>query len=70
MPGLVDRCGVCSREYGYSLPRCGVCSKSVCGDCVVRMGGAIFCGRVCAHAFHYGGAEDVDDDEKDLDEDE
>ncbi len=70
MPGLVDRCAVCSRQYPYSLARCAVCRRSVCGDCVVRMAGAVFCGRVCAHAFHYGGAEDVDEDEREPEEEE
>ncbi len=61
MPGLADRCGVCAREFGFSLQRCGVCRKPVCADCLVRMSGGVFCGRICAHAFFYGGDEDTED---------
>ncbi len=61
MPGLADRCGVCAGEFLFSLPRCGFCHKAVCGSCAARMGGSVFCGKSCAHAFFYGGEEDVED---------
>lgn len=59
MPGLSDRCGFCGREFPFSIPRCGTCRKSVCSDCSIRMGGAVFCSRECSHAFFYGGDEDA-----------
>ena len=63
MPGLADACEVCKRQFQFSLPRCGFCHRTVCGDCSSRMAGAIFCGRLCAHSFFYGGEEDVGEDE-------
>jgi hypothetical protein len=62
MPGLADACGVCKREFQFSLPRCGFCHRTVCGDCASRTAGAIFCSRLCAHSFFYGGEEDVEEE--------
>ena len=62
MPGLTDSCAICKRDFGFSLPRCGFCHRVVCGDCSSRMAGAIFCSRLCAHSFFYGGDEDVGED--------
>ena len=61
MPGLADRCGVCARQFNFSLARCGFCHKAVCGDCLTRMAGSVFCGRTCSHAFFYGGDEEIDE---------
>jgi hypothetical protein len=61
MPGLADRCEVCKQEFPFSLSRCGFCHKVVCGSCSIRVGGSLFCGRECGHAFFYGGDEDVDE---------
>ena len=59
MSGLSDNCGSCATEFPYALPRCPICHKSVCEDCAVRRGGSTFCGTNCAHAFFFGGEEDV-----------
>jgi hypothetical protein len=61
MPGLADICGACKKSFPFGLPRCLTCHKPVCADCVVRMAGSVFCGRVCAHAFFFGGDEDADE---------
>jgi hypothetical protein len=63
MAGLSDHCGVCSQEHSYALPRCPICHKSVCDTCAVRMGGSTFCGTNCAHAFFFGGEEEIDESE-------
>ena len=68
MPGLADVCGICAREFPFSLQRCAVCRKAVCGDCVVRMSRGVFCGHICAHAFFYGGDEDVEEGEARVEE--
>ena len=39
MPGLSDNCEICKKNYLFSLPRCGFCHKTVCADCLVRVGG-------------------------------
>jgi hypothetical protein len=65
MPGLTDVCAVCKREFLFSLPRCGFCHRAACTDCSSRMAGAIFCSRLCAHSFFYGGEEDIDEDTED-----
>jgi hypothetical protein len=69
MPEPSERCGVCGQEFHFQLSRCGVCGKAVCTSCAVRLGGAIFCGRVCGHIFFYGGAEE-EGEEKDAGESE
>jgi hypothetical protein len=61
MPGLTDICGACKQSFPFGLPRCLTCHKPVCADCVVRMAGSVFCGRVCAHAFFFGADEDADE---------
>jgi hypothetical protein len=61
MPGLMDHCTTCAREYLYALPRCNVCRKAVCGNCIVRMGGSSFCSRNCANAFFYGSGEEAEE---------
>jgi len=67
MPGLVDRCGVCGKQFSYSLQRCATCGKPACSDCAVRMARSVFCGKVCAHVFHFGGHEDVDEEDREDD---
>ncbi len=62
MAGFKDHCAACGLDLGYALPQCQTCHKSVCEACVVRMGGNIFCGKPCAHAFFFGGQEDVEDE--------
>jgi hypothetical protein len=59
MPGLTDVCGSCGQEFQYALPRCPVCHKPVCEECVHRMGGSAFCSTECAHAFFFGGEEEI-----------
>lgn len=59
---LSDHCGGCGQEFPYALPRCPICHKSVCESCAVRMGGSTFCGSACAHAFFFGGQDDVEDE--------
>jgi len=61
MAGLSDHCGRCDQEVAYALPRCPICHKAICDECAVRMGGASFCGADCAHAFFFGGDEEVDE---------
>jgi hypothetical protein len=61
VPGLGDRCDICGKDLGYTIPRCRFCRKSVCNSCVVRMGGSVFCSRDCGHAFLFGGQDDVDE---------
>jgi hypothetical protein len=31
------------------------------------MARSVFCGKVCAHVFHFGGHEDVDEDDREDD---
>lgn len=69
MPAPSDHCGVCGQEFPFNLPRCGVCRKIVCASCAVRLGGSVFCGRVCGQLFFYGGA-DQGGEEKDAEESE
>jgi hypothetical protein len=59
---LDDTCGVCNQQVPYALPRCPTCRRSVCETCAIRMGGSVFCGSPCAHAFFFGGQEDVEDE--------
>jgi hypothetical protein len=61
MAGLSDICGVCKQSFTLGLPRCQMCHKPVCADCVVRMAGSVFCGRLCAHSFFFSADEDVDE---------
>jgi hypothetical protein len=63
MSGLSDHCGACAQEFPYALPRCPICKKAVCEECAVRMGGSTFCGTQCAHAFFFGGEEEVSESE-------
>jgi len=70
MPGLSDTCGICGKNYLFSLPRCGFCHKAVCATCVVRVGGSVFCGKACGHTFFYGADEDVDETAAGEEEDE
>lgn len=58
MAGLSDRCAFCGVDFPYGLSRCSLCRKSVCGSCMVRVGGSVFCSRQCGHAFFYGSEED------------
>ncbi len=62
MAGLADHCGPCGQEFPYALPICPMCRKAVCDRCAVRMGGNTFCGTPCAHAFFFGGQEDIEDE--------
>jgi len=62
MPGLADICGACKASFPFGLPRCQMCHKPVCADCVVRMAGSVFCGRLCAHSFFFGGGEDEEEE--------
>jgi len=59
MAGLSDNCGSCNTEFPYALPRCPICHKSVCEACAIRMGGSTFCGTDCAHAFFFGGDDEI-----------
>ena len=61
MPVSTDRCSICRQDLGYTIPRCRLCRKSVCNSCAVRMGGSVFCGRGCAHAFLFGGQEEIEE---------
>jgi len=61
MPGLSDRCGVCAREFQFSLSRCAFCHKAFCSDCSFRVGGSAFCSKQCGHAFFYGSDEEVEE---------
>jgi hypothetical protein len=67
--GLSDHCGRCGQEYAYALPRCPVCRRPVCDECAHRMGGNVFCSTECAHAFFFGGEEEIDEAEADRFED-
>ncbi len=69
VPGLSDNCGICGLEFLFALPRCPICHKSVCDGCAKRMGGSTFCGTECAHAFFFGGDEDISEAEADSFED-
>jgi len=62
MAGFKDHCTACNQDLEYALPRCQTCRKSVCDGCAVRMGGNVFCGKPCAHAFFFGGQDDVEDE--------
>jgi len=57
--GLSDACSVCGQEFMFALPRCPICRKSVCDTCAVRMGGTAFSSTECAHAFFFGGEDEV-----------
>jgi hypothetical protein len=61
--GLADHCSVCGQEYMFALPRCPICRKSVCDGCSVRMGGNAFSSTECAHAFFFGGEDEVGDED-------
>jgi hypothetical protein len=61
--GLSDLCGRCRQEIPYALPRCPICRRPICDDCVVRMGGSSFCSTECAHAFFFGGEDEVGDED-------
>lgn len=61
MAGLSDNCGRCNQEFQFALPRCPICHRAICDDCAVRMGGSSFCSTDCAHAFFFGGDEEVDE---------
>ncbi len=69
VPGLSDHCGICGLEFLFALPRCPICHKSVCDGCAKRMGGSTFCGTECAHAFFFGGDEEISEAEADRFED-
>ena len=69
VPGLSDHCGICGLEFLFALPRCPICHKSVCDGCAKRMGGSTFCGTECAHAFFFGGDEEMSEAEADRFED-
>jgi hypothetical protein len=69
MPGLSDNCEICKKNYLFSLARCGFCRKTVCADCLVRVGGSIFCGKACGHTFFYGAEEDAEDGESSSEDD-
>lgn len=62
MSGFSDHCVTCNQDFPYGLPLCQTCRKPACEICVVRMGGNIFCGKPCAHAFFFGGQDDVEDE--------
>jgi hypothetical protein len=57
--GLTDACSRCGQVFQYALNRCPSCHKSVCEECVHRMGGSAFCSTECAHAFFFGGEEEI-----------
>jgi hypothetical protein len=57
--GLTDACSVCGQSFMFALPRCPICRKSVCDGCAVRMGGSTFSSTECAHAFFFGGEDEV-----------
>ena len=57
--GLSDNCSVCGTQFAFALPRCPICRKSVCDECAVRMGGSTFSSTECAHAFFFGGEDEV-----------
>ena len=60
--GLSDHCSVCGQEFMFALPRCPICHRSVCDSCSVRMGGNAFSSTECAHAFFFGGEDEVPGD--------
>ena len=69
MAGLSDNCGKCGLEFEYALPRCPICHKSVCDGCALRRGGSTFCGTDCAHAFFFGGDDEINESEAEKYED-
>ena len=69
MAGLSDHCGVCNTEFPFALPRCPICHKPVCDACAKRMGGSTFCSTDCAHAFFFGGEDEISEAEADKYED-
>ena len=59
---FTDHCVTCDQDFPFSLPFCQTCRKLICETCVVRMGGGTFCSKPCAHAFFFGGQDDVEDE--------
>ena len=59
---FADHCVGCGQDFPYALPACQTCRKAACEACAVRMGGNVFCSKPCAHAFFFGGQEDVEDE--------
>jgi hypothetical protein len=62
MSRFEDHCVVCDQDFPFSLPLCQTCRKPACESCAVRMRGGTFCCKPCAHAFFFGGQDDVEDE--------